>query len=212
MQSTVILVAHSAYANLLPTALKSLRQQTTTPSIIVVNNGRDAGVHKACQPFDEVTELGIPATTLAKAANQGAALVKTPYLMRLDADDWCDYSLVETLEAAIKGVDAAWSDYYQFVETRPGVEQLSHDPQPDMEHACGILMRTYVFRALGGYDESLRYQEAFDFWCRFRLEGYEAKKVEAPLYAYRQHAGSMSTNPERLKVRARLQEKYADYC
>jgi hypothetical protein len=70
------------------------------------------------------------------------------------------------------------------------------------------MFRRTAWEDLGGYDESLDYQESFDFWQRFKREHKRSKHLALPLYFYRQHEGSMSTNPERDRVRQQLEVKY----
>lgn len=136
--------------------------------------------------------------------------------MRLDADDFIDSSMIDTLTDYLDthpDVHAVWCDYMLANEVPRETFTtfyLQPYPQDTLEHPCGVMIRKSVFNALGGYDETLDYQEGYDFWCRFKQAGYIAERLPQPLYFYRRGHQSMSTNPARAAVRARLERYYGD--
>lgn len=180
---------------MLPTALQSLSSQQSNDFEIILQENE--------------TE------TLAKACNDAITRSRGQYIVRLDADDWVDPQLLY-LEAnhldSRPQIDCVWCDYWK---THPqkgeGFEThyLEYSPQEDLEHACGAMYRKEVWELLDGYDEDLNYQESFDFWLRFKKAGFIAERLDQPLYFYRQHPGSMSTNTEeREKTRQEILEKH----
>ena len=193
---SVIVISHDKYKNLLKTALRSLRAQSKTRFEVIVEENNDG-------------------RTLAKACNDAIKRSNGDYIVRLDADDFVDGKLVELESAFLEenpGVDAVWCDYWK---THPkkgeGFEThyLEHSPQETLEHACGAMFRRSAWSKLGGYDEALRFQEAFDFWLRFKKAGLVAHHMSQPLYFYRQHPGSMSTNhAEKMQTRREILEKH----
>lgn len=203
---SVIVVVHETYIPYLPTALSSLKSQSLRHEIIIIANG--------CS-VDCAGVVAIEPSSLSHACNVGIELATGDYIVRLDADDWIDSILLEQ-EAQILDdnpeIDCVWCDYIQADTAMigDGFETfiLSHLPQMSLEHACGAMFRKSVWEELGGYDEGLDYQEAFDFWCRFHDQGYKAQRLPVPMYLYRRGHASMSTNPKRDQVRASLEEKY----
>lgn len=187
---SVIVVHHAGYGTLMETALRSIMSQTRRPEIVLVKGDNQR---------------------LAKSSNQGCAASSGRYLMRVDADDWIEHDLIER-EAdyldANPEVDCVWCDFIESREIGPNVFALEVLPQETLEHACGVMFRREVWEALQ-YDESLDYQEGFDFWCRFKSAGFIGHRMQFPAYYYRRHAGSMSTNPRREAVRNALERKYA---
>lgn len=203
---SVILVVHQNYLMYLPTALHSLKTQLDNHELIIVANG--------CQ-LDMSQAISIPQTTLADACNVGIQSSNGEYIVRLDADDWVDSELILKESQYLDEhpeCDAVWCDYIEArqvpTETDCEIYTLEHLPQPALEHACGAMFRKSVWQALGGYDESLPYQEGYDFWQRFRQAGYTADHLSLPMYIYRKGHGSMSTNPERETIRQMLENKY----
>lgn len=186
---SVVLVVHDRYRPLLPVALRSLRAQTVPHETILIDG---TGLR------------------LAEACNLGCAEATGRYLIRLDADDWIEPGLLDIEAEHLDEhpeIDAVWCDFIESREIAPGLFSLEITPQETLEHACGVMMRREVWERLK-YDESLDFQEGFDFWCRFRRAGFRAARLPVPAYFYRRHAGSMSTNPERERVRAELERKY----
>jgi Glycosyl transferase family 2 len=204
--TSVILVVHQSYLMYLPTALRSLQTQLSNHELIIVGNG--------CQ-VDMAEAISIPQTNLATACNVGIAKATGKYIVRLDADDWIDSDLVRQEEAYLDAhpeVDAVWCDYVEARQVPSDADcdiyLLEHSPQPVLEHACGAMYRKAVWQALGGYDESLPFQEGYDFWQRFYNAGYIADHLNLPMYIYRKGHSSMSASPEREKVRKMLDDKY----
>lgn len=54
------------------------------------------------------------------------------------------------------------------------------------------LISARLWRNLGGYTETLRREEDRDLWVRALEAGATFKRVDAPCWVYRQHAGSKS--------------------
>ena len=204
---SVIVVSHDKYLPYLRTALDSLKSQVPHELILVLN-GCSADVSA-----DKV--ISIPPTTLATACNVGISEATGDYIVRLDADDWVDSDLLLKEQEYLDNnphADCVWCDYVEALKSNEGedweVFLLEVSPQHVLEHACGAMYRKTVWENLGGYDEDLEYQEAFDFWQRFHHAGYKAERIEVPMYLYRKGHGSMSTNPIRDAVRKQLEEKY----
>lgn len=187
---SVIMVYHRKYENLMVQALKSLQSQTRSPEVVLV---RGDGIR------------------LARSSNLGCAASTGEYLVRIDADDWVEPDMIEQeahyLDQHPKA-DCVWCDFIESREIAPNVFALDVTPQETLEHACGAMMRRSVWESLR-YDESLDYQEGYDFWCRFKQAGYKGHRLSLPAYYYRKHQGSMSTNPERDRIRHELESKYS---
>lgn len=203
---SVIIVCHPGYQEHLKKALKSLDNQTLKDfQVILVLNG-----------YDEIPEITsrhnldiyrTPSTNLATACNAGINASSGEYIIRMDADDWFHPEILrfeyDVLEFTKK--DAVYCDFYR-TENDEITEIMEHHT---LEHACGVLYKREVFDKLNGYDESLEYQESFDYWLRFFKAGFKARHVNVPLYFYRKHQGSMSTNTEsRAKARQAILDKH----
>lgn len=213
---------------MLPKTLNSLKTGTLSDyEVIVVNNGASVEVAKAMDTAAVLVST-YPPTTLAAAANVGIRRAKGRYIVRVDADDWVEPELLQ-LEAefldARPDISCVWCDTVEAVKVSEGSTRhdaevvcnggsdwstylLTPRHQPKLELACGAMFRKQAWERLGGYREDLERQENYDFWLRFHQK-FESKRLEIPLYYYRQHAGSMHTDEE--KVRAARAKVRADF-
>ena len=203
---SVIIVVHSTYLPYLRNAVAHLKGQNC--EIIVVGNG-------CIVDMAGVNAISCGNTTLANSCNLGIQAARGEYIVRVDADDWVDSELIEKERKFLDEnpeVDCVWCDYIQAHTHVSGegyeVFTLDHDPQTTLEHACGAMYRKSVWQELGGYDSSLKFQESYDFWIRFNQSGFKAERLEVPLYLYRKGHESMSTSPEREKVRKEIEAKH----
>lgn len=62
---------------------------------------------------------------------------------------------------------------------------------PPVIPACALI-RTSLWKELGGYDETLRREEDRDFWIKAMDAGARFVRVDEPCWVYRQHAGNKS--------------------
>lgn len=184
---SVIVITHPGYEQFLPKTLESIRKQGVEHEIIIEDNTR---------------------YTLAKACNNAIERSRGEYIIRVDSDDWIANSLLKAESEYLElhpELDCVWCDYWKSFD-----DHSEYYANPVLEHACGAMFRKSTWEKLGGYDESLHYQEAFEFWLNFQSMGLSAHRIEKPLYYYRQHNVSMSRNiNEKLATRKRILEKYA---
>ena len=147
-----------------------------------------------------------------------------PWLALLDSDDeWLPHHL-ETLWA-LRGdyMLAAGSAIQPGEDGRPPRvygpafrrTAVLHSPAvlvwPDNPiPASGVLVRTDVVRAVGGFDTSLRYAEDFDLWLRV-LERGPAIVSSRVVYRWHAHPGQKSSEADpALATHRRIVEKYRD--
>lgn len=58
------------------------------------------------------------------------------------------------------------------------------------------LVRADVWRELGGYDETLAHEEDRDLWTKMLAAGATFKRVDEPVWVYRQHSQNKSFNKQ----------------
>lgn len=203
---SVVVTAHN-YGRFLVQCLDSVLDQTCPDlELIVVNDGStdDSAAVLARYASDPlVTVHTLSGVGLAAAANYGIRRARGAYILRLDADDYLDRHAV-ALQASFldqhSDVGLVYPDHFTvseqgaflgytraltFSQRERGVGRL---PLPG-----GSMYRKRWFDVVGGYDETLRYQEDYDFWLRVTAH-CQVASLHLPLLYYRQHAGSMSRN------------------
>lgn len=153
--------------------LKLVRRQQLDCQVIIADSSDDEGTllllkkyQQASTMLTRVVKGGLPSV----ARNNGASLVKTPYILFLDADIYLrepgmisrclataiggDYDLVT---CKFKTLDGKYDWIFQIFNV---VQQISSLSTP---FAVGgfMLFKTETFRALGGFDEEAKIAEDY---------------------------------------------------
>ena len=163
--------------------------------IIVVNDGSTDKTSFAIDVFqDELVvinnkkNLGLPASL-----NIALAQIKTPYFVRVDADDFISSHFLVFLHNFIEDndyMDAVSCDS-NLVDDQGTV--ISRKNCMDDPIGCGIIFRTDQIINIGAYDEDFLLHEEQDLRLRF-LKKYKIHRLEMALYRYRKHDKNMTNN------------------
>jgi CMP-N-acetylneuraminic acid synthetase len=220
---TVYTPSHN-YGRFLAQALDSVAAQSMTDwELIVIDDGSSDATAEVAERFasrfpDRVRVLRhATAKGLHACANRAFAEARGDYVMRLDADDYLDESALLVLAAYLDrhpDVDLVYPNYH-FVDEQGrhlGVENRMKvgDEAKLLDlpaHGACTMVRTRVLKAVGGYSETSNAQDGYELWLKV-LQRHQAQvgNVATPLFYYRQHAGSLSSDRERL-LAARRQIK-----
>ena len=218
---SIIVTAHN-YGKFLPQALDSALNQTYDNfEAIVVNDGSTDKTEEVLDAYREnarVIVLKLDGVGLAAAANRGIKESSGEYIVRLDADDWFDENLLTVLANYLDrmpDIGLVFGDYYT-VDARGEIignlrRAKVNDEVELLDRPClaaGAMYRRECFDAIQGYNESLRYQEDYDFWIKF-IDKFKVHNVSLPLMYYRQHGDGMSRNWDaRMSARRQVKHKF----
>jgi len=198
--------------------LRSLLNQTMPHQnyeIIVIDDGSNDRTQYAlelfCDPFDSIikvikndTNQGLPA-----AINQGIRMSKSPYVVRVDSDDFVNINFLNMLHLYLEVnnyADAVACDYLLLDDEERvlGRGKSSEDPI-----ACGIMFHRKHLIDIGLYDESFRWQEDREIRIRFEKK-YNIHYLEMPLYRYRRHDSNLTNNHKKMEYfNQKLNNKYS---
>lgn len=178
-QVSVIIPTYNRFP-LLAEAVESVRAQSYTDyELIIVDDGSEDETDLfAKEPglcYMKVERTGMPGAT----RNRGAEIARGRYLAFLDSDDlWRPNKLalqVPALDASngcpLLHARELWLRGEKVVSQKGQSHSRSGDVWADALWKCTIgpstvLMRSAVFRELGGFDETLEVAEDYEFWLR----------------------------------------------
>jgi hypothetical protein len=203
---SVILTARD-YGRFLHRSVESVLAQTFEDwELVAVDDGsadETPDLLASYAPDPRVRVVTLSGVGLAAASNAGVRASRGRLVLRLDADDYLDPNALTVMAGELARrpeIGLVYPDYHCVDEEG---RSLGHVRVPRVQDgarlldspplAAGCLYRRSCFDAIGGYDETLRFQEDYDFWLRF-TERFRAFGVGLPLLNYRQHGGSMSRN------------------
>ena len=127
------------------------------------------------------------------ARNVGAAAATAPYLAFCDADDVVAKGWLQAVHRAVRQHAFVASRFegerlngpealrIRQCPQRDGLMTFRYSPFLPFAGACGMAVRTSLFAALDGFDETLLNGEDIDFCWRAQLQGAELHFAEAAL-------------------------------
>ncbi len=142
---------------------------------------------------------------LTASLNKGIALIESPYIARMDADD---VSLPERFARQIEFMEAhpevAACGTYSLIVDAEGVEVGDYSPPHTCQeinaylHKFGspivhssVMIRTGPLKNIGGYREAFLTAQDYDLWLRLSHSNRLANLPE-PLILYREHGKSVT--------------------
>lgn len=163
--------------------------------IIVIDDGSSDRTAYALELFDDDIMLikneenqGLPASL-----NKGIRSARSPYVVRVDSDDFVNQHFLSLLHIFIeqnKYMDAVACDYLLIDIKEEIIARKNCMEEPI---GCGILFRKEQLIDIGLYDESFLIHEEQDLRVRF-LEKYSISRLELPLYRYRRHEKNITND------------------
>jgi hypothetical protein len=215
---SVILPAYNGAAYL-AAAIDSVSAQTYTDfELIVVNDGSTdetlsiAEAHARQDP--RIRVLHRPNGGVAAARNDGLRAATAPVIALLDSDDACEPEFLEAQLAILSKrpqIDVVTGNAWFLGGPHDGDPARPFpDPRPQPTLAAIIadetavfimsVFRREVYEAIGGFDESFRTNEDYDFWLRAALAGFRFARNDRPLGRYRRGHDSLSADDLRMVI------------
>lgn len=202
---SVYVLCHN-YAKYLNNCLKSISAQIFTEwELIIIDDGSSDNSWDLIKEFEAIS--GDNVTTLRNkipiglkaAANQALRMCNGDFVIRVDADDKLTDNCLLSLYTKITTHPTAKVCYggYFYIDDHDeiiGTEILRKSIVSRFapHGACTLISRRSLL-ANGGYDESFSTQDGWDMFYRIN-KGVQPAIVEAPLFYYRKHSTSLSSN------------------
>jgi glycosyltransferase involved in cell wall biosynthesis len=193
-EASVIIPTYNRRAMVREAVASVLVQRDADFELIVVDDGSTDGTSEMLAQLDQVRIDRIDERRgPAAARNRGVARASAPLIAFLDSDDiWAPDKLSRQLaymrekpDCAISQTDEIWVRDGRRVN--PGLRHLKRagDIFLDSLQTClispsAVILKTDLFRALGGFDEYLEAAEDYDLWLRVLVD-HEVGLLDQPL-------------------------------
>lgn len=195
MPKVSIIIAARDAGKYIERAIRSCLNQTFDDyEVIVVDDGSIDNTRAIANLFgDRIKLISIVRTQVGCGcpSNIGIRASKSPYIVRVDADDFVNENLLKIEFLFLehnKHMDAVACDYFIVDEDEEILSRHSCFSEPI---ACGVMFRKDRFIDIGLYDESIEVGEDKELMDRF-LREHEVYPIQLPLYRYYRHEGSLS--------------------
>jgi glycosyltransferase involved in cell wall biosynthesis len=214
---SVIVPAYNAAGYLQAAVESALAQTRRDLEVIVVDDGSTDGtpdVLERCRALDPARVRIVRQANAgpSRARNHAIRVARGRLLALLDADDeWMPTFLEEqlgilesrpdvavvTTNALNRGGACDGQPYGPWPDPRPDPD-LSSILADETSVFVMTVFRRQVVEAIGGFDESLRTNEDYDFWIRAAMAGFRFARNARPLGYYRRSEGSLSASEIRM--------------
>jgi glycosyltransferase involved in cell wall biosynthesis len=212
---SVIMPAYNVEPFIEPAIGSVLAQTWHDFELIVVDDGATDGTHgaavRAAGGDPRVTILRRQNGGLSAARNTGLRESTAPIIALLDSDDlWAPMFLEKQMawfdDPSIDIVTGNAWNLGGAQDGQPARPRPDERPQPDLtgiladEESIFVmsLFRRRVYEVIGGFDESLKTNEDYDFWLRAAIAGFRFVRNDEPLGHYRRRDGSLSSSDVRM--------------
>lgn len=223
MLSFAIAIPNLNQSDFLPTALESLRHQSTPYHLAVMDGGSTDDFVGAAAPYSDIINFqrSGPDEGQADAIKEGLERVYGDIVTWLNADDFYFPSALGRVAAFFEQnpeVDVVYGDAIHvdekgfFLSYFPPIQKFN---KKDLTRTCFIcqpacFMRHSAYERIGGIDATLHYTMDWDLWCRLSKAGARFYYLHEVLAAVRYYPGTktMSGGLKRYLEIWRIERKY----
>lgn len=222
---SVVIPCHD-YARYLPEAHSSVLAQTFQDwELVIVDDGSTDNTVEVVKslidrhPDRRVRLLQQANAGVSAARNTGIAAATGRYVLPLDADDVIAPTMLEKTVAVLDadpGIAIASTDVFTFTD-----DDLPPQAMPLPAYSRELMLqrlimfycslyRREVWQTVGGYDETMRAGEDWDFWIGCVEHGFDAHHIHEPLFGARNKDTGLHLEAAEndLAIRARIVAKH----
>ena len=205
-----IYITNYNYEKYIERAINSCLVQTYKKiEIIIYDDGsrdKSRNIINKYSSHPKITSIYQRTIGLVKTCNKALYSCQGEFIIRLDADDWLDENAISIMIEKLKKNPEAnfiFPDYYE-VDQHGLISKLirRHDfknvsLKDQFAHGACTLFRVKALKKIGGYDETFSCQDGVNIWLKF-LKKNKPLNVNLPLFFYRKHSSSLTTNYKKI--------------
>ena len=208
-----IYILNHNYERYFEQCLMSILGQTySNIRLVVIDDGSTDGsqslISKLCGEHNIEYRLN-PKSGFMHNVRLATEACVSKYFMRVDADDYCDPQLVETLVELLEGNNEAALAFPNYDEVDELGNVLTKVKRFNFQdnvtvfdlpaHGACTLIRTSHFNSVGGYSPEIEKQDGYDLWLKFHGK-YDVCNTRKELFHYRQHSSNLTKNNRSLLI------------
>jgi glycosyltransferase involved in cell wall biosynthesis len=213
---SVITPAYNVAPYIAATLDSALRQSFRDFELIVVDDGSTDDTATIVTGFaardKRIRLVRKPNGGLSSARNAALDAARGDYIALLDGDDLWGRSFLDAQLALLRSeadVSLVTGNAFFLGGSRDG-EPVRPVPDTRREPTLAAILadeeavfimtvfRRTVFETIGGFDETMRTNEDYDFWLRAALAGFKFARNDKPLGVYRRRGDSLSAGDVRM--------------
>ena len=223
MTKVSVIITTCNYEKYLKKAVESVLNQSFKDfELIIVDDGSTDNTKEILKEYESKEKIRI----ISHPENRGLIVSsieainasKGEYIIRLDADDYFDENALLVLSTFLDDhpdVALVYPDYFQISEDGKILDytrllKIGEDTKV-LDIPCngaGTMFRRSSYDAVGGYNPNVRYQDGYDLWIKF-INRFKVGNVNIPLFYYRKHSESITSQPEKLlKARRHIKDTF----
>lgn len=218
-----VYITNYNYGRYIEKSINSVIDQSAQDfELIIIDDGstdNSLEIIESYQNHDKIQIIHQKNKGLNITNNIAMRAAKGKYLVRLDADDFLAKDALKVMSDKLESDDElglVFPDYYYVDESgeitgeerRHNFEEVSLLDQP--AHGACTMIRLEFLKKSGGYNESFTCQDGYDLWIKF-ISHYKVTNINQPLFYYRQHGSSLSSNEERiLSTRKKIKDVFVN--
>lgn len=211
---SIIIPCGPGHSKYIPDAIDSLVSQAFTKwEAIVVN---DSGEKLTLPPFVRIFNTDKPGSGPAVARNIGIKNSRGSLFLLLDADDYLQLSALQTMYGEfLNSRQYVYSDWIvqETKELKVSPEYSCDEVLKGLKHTVTALYPKQGWIDVGGFDESFKFWEDWDFIIALNAKGYCGHRISKPLFQYRMNSGTLRETSYANKEDAKKQiySKWSEY-
>lgn len=199
------------YCSYLSAAIDSvLAQSDKDIEFIVIDDGSTDGSVTLLRRYEEEFNIKIyyrENVGLIESIRFAYSVLTGDFVMRLDADDWISPEFIKIMRARLEednNVDILAPDYFEVDGAGNILSSVSWaDRESELSvfdgpaHGACTFVRKNKYLDVGGLSYGISCQDGFDLWVAVLRSG-RAARVPVPLFYYRRHGSSITSDPMRV--------------
>ncbi|KQM12069.1 hypothetical protein AOA80_04440 [Methanomassiliicoccales archaeon RumEn M1] len=204
MKCVSIIITNHNYGRFLGRCIRSCLDQSLPLSeyeIIIVDDNSDDNSIEVINSY--LHHQNVSCIRLEKnmgvsyASNIGIRRAISPYVIRVDADDYINHNTLLIFSEILKwnsDISFVYGDIIRVNDKEEKCERINTNSINNLfKHGAGIMFRKSCLEAVGLYDESIRNAEDFDLILRV-MKNFDGYHVKLPTYRYYRHDNNMTND------------------